>query len=321
MRLSVMIEPDGGQPYAAVRDLARHAEALGFAGFYCSDHYEPAFDWFEHGAPDSWILLAALAVDTHYIAIGTLVTPVTIRRVSTLAKMVTTVASIADSSSSRTSRVHLGLGAGWLGSEHDHYGLPFGDPRERFDRLEEHLDVLRHFWDPAEDRTTVVGRHVTVQQAPFAPKPLPPPRIILGGRGKVRMPRLAARYADELNVPYLPLDEMPAYRQLLVQACREVGRDPAEVAFSAKRGVLVGRTSMELRERAARLQSLASDDRTVDDYVTWLSRRWIVGTAEQIEDQIAALDGVGVDHLVLQHLLPDDLDMLDVIADHVLVGA
>lgn len=316
-----MIEPDGGQPYTTVRDLARHAEALGFAGFYCSDHYEPAFEWFEHGAPDSWVLLAALAVDTSDIALGSLVTPVTIRRVSTLAKTVTTVAAIAGRSSSGESRVHLGLGAGWLESEHDHYGLPLGDPRERFDRLEEHVDALTHLWDPAEDHTTVMGRHVTVRQAPFAPKPVPRPRIILGGRGKVRMPLLAARYADELNVPFLPLDEIPAHRQLLAEACRDVGRDPAEVAFSAKRGILAGRTSAELRRRAARLQALASDARTVDDYLAWLSRRWIIGTPEQIGSQIAALERVGVDHLVLQDLLPDDLDMLDVIADHVLVEA
>lgn len=317
MRCSVMIEPDGGQPYTIVRDLARRAETLGFAGFYCSDHYEPAFDWFTQGAPDSWALLAALAVDTTEIALGSLVTPVSIRRVSTLAKTVATVATIADQSGAAASRVHLGLGAGWLEAEHGHYGLSFGDPGERFDRLEEHVEAITHLWDPEEERTTLAGRHVVLDDAPFAPKPRPRPRIILGGRGKVRMPRLAARYADELNVPFLPIDEMAAHRGLLVRACRDVGRDPADVKFSAKRGVLVGRTTAELRDRASRLRSLASDPRSIDEYLDWLASRWIVGTPDRCTEQLVALERAGVDHLVLQHLMPDDLDMLDVVAERV----
>ncbi len=328
MRCSIMIEPGDGQPYAVVRDLARQAERLGFAGVYCSDHYVPAFEWLGQGSPDSWALLAALATDTEVIALGTMVTPVTLRRVTTLAKIVTTVAGIADArqpalrrATAAESRVHLGLGAGWLAAEHEYYGLPLGDPAERFDRLEEHLEALRNLWDPDVPRTTLDGDHVTLSAAPFEPKPSPRPRIILGGRGRGRMPRLAARYADELNVPFLPVDELPVHRRLLVQACRDVGRDPADVAFSAKRGVLVGRTTAELRERAARLMRLAGDERPVDEYLAWLSRRWIIATGSQIAEQVDALERAGVDHLVLQHLLTDDIDMLDVICDHVDVEA
>lgn len=315
----MMIEPDGGQPYSVVRALARHAEARGFARFLCSDHYEPAFEWFAHGAPDSWTLLAALAADTRRIGLGTLITPVTLRRLSTLAKAVTTVAAIADHGRQRTagSRVHLGLGAGWLESEHEHYGLPFGPPRERFDRLAEHLEALRRLFDVDEHRTTFVGDHVTVRHAPFAPKPDPRPWIVLGGRGRVRMPRLAAAYADELNVPFLPLDQLAGHRALLDDACRDIGREPASIVLSAKRGVLTGRTAADVRSRATRMRDLASDSRTVDDYLAWLSGRWIVGSGSQMAEQVKALEEAGVEHLVLQHLLPDDLDMVDVIADHV----
>lgn len=320
MRCSVMIEPDGGQPYALVRALARHAEARGFARFLCSDHYEPAFEWFAHGAPDSWTLLAALAADTRHIGLGTLITPVTLRRLSTLAKAVTTVAAIADGPGERRtagSRVHLGLGAGWLQSEHEHYGLSFGPPRERFDRLAEHLEALRRLFDLQEHRTTFVGDHVTVREAPFAPKPDPRPWIVLGGRGRVRMPQLAAVYADELNVPFLPLDQLAGHRALLDEACRNIGREPASIVLSAKRGVLTGRTASDVRDRAARMRDLAADDRSVDDYLAWLSERWIVGTGSQIVEQVKELQDAGVEHLVLQHLLPDDLDMLDVVAEHI----
>lgn len=328
MRLSLLIEPEDGIEYAALADLARHAEHLGFHAIYVSDHYQPAFGWHGIGAPDSWALLAALARDTERIAIGTLVTPVTLRRPSTLMKLVATVAYIAgasyavktqgmDGSTTVGPRVHLGLGAGWLASEHEQLGLGFPEPPIRVAILEDHLRTVHELWNPEHVRVTVSGAHVSFQDTPFAPRPQPRPRIIVGGKGRKVMPRLAGTYADEFNVPAVADDEMHALRSAFIAARREAARAPSAVTFSTKRGILIGRDRFDLRARTRRMQHLASDVRSSDAYLSWLrERHWIVGTPDEAMSKVSALGAGGVEHLILQHLLPHDLPALDLIAEY-----
>jgi alkanesulfonate monooxygenase SsuD/methylene tetrahydromethanopterin reductase-like flavin-dependent oxidoreductase (luciferase family) len=212
MRINLMIDPEKGMTYAELVALARRAEALGFEALYRSDHYASVFDRDGVGSTDAWATLAGLARDTQRIMLGTLVSPATFRPPAQLAKVVATVAEMAgttprepegllDAAPSRpsavagASRVHLGLGTGWLASEHLQYGFPFDDVGTRFRRLEELLQVIRGLWDPAQNPFSFEGQFERLVEARFLPKPNPRPRIIVGGRGRTKTMRLAVTYA------------------------------------------------------------------------------------------------------------------------------
>src|SRR5436305_10081747 len=141
MRLRIFTEPQQGAGYAALRRVAQAAERLGFDAFFRSDHYlNMGGGSGLPGPTDAWTTLAALAVETSRIRLGTLVSPVTFRPPGPLA---ITVAQVDQMSGGR---VELGLGAGWYEREHEAYGLPFPDVRTRFDMLEEQLAILRGLW-------------------------------------------------------------------------------------------------------------------------------------------------------------------------------
>jgi alkanesulfonate monooxygenase SsuD/methylene tetrahydromethanopterin reductase-like flavin-dependent oxidoreductase (luciferase family) len=325
MRISLMIEPQEGMTYADILRVARHAEALGFEALYRSDHYASVFDQNGLGSTDAWATLAGLARDTKRIGLGTLVSPATFRPAANLAKVVATVAQMASTASAATgstaaapaSRVHLGLGTGWLASEHIQYGFPFDDLRTRFRRLEEVLEVVRGLWDPERETFSFEGKFEVVDDARFLPTPEPRPRIIVGGRGPVRTVRLAVGYADELNIPSATPDECRELRAMLDAACERAGRDPATITFSLMTGCLVGANERDLTARAVRLDALAATYPRLADYRQRLAVRGIVGTPEHAADQLGRLAEAGVERVMLQHLFPDDLELLDVLADEI----
>ncbi|MGH8930655.1 MAG: LLM class flavin-dependent oxidoreductase [Egibacteraceae bacterium] len=311
MRLNVMIEPQEGMTYADILAVARRTEELGLDGLFRSDHYKSVTGRDEHGSTDAWATLAGLARETNRIQLGTLVTPVTFRTAASLAKTVATISEMAGGG-----RVELGMGTGWLGwleSEHVQHGFPFEDLRTRYDRLEEHLQVVRGLWDPAVERFTFDGEFVTIRDGRFAPKPDPTPRIIVGGRGLDRTPTLAARYADELNGVYLSPPECAKQREALRAACDAAGRDPDTVGYSAMTGCLVDLDTEDFHARARRLQALSEDTRPLEAFLHDLEEAWVLGTPDQAAGRLAELAEAGVERVMLQHLLFDDLDMLDVI--------
>jgi alkanesulfonate monooxygenase SsuD/methylene tetrahydromethanopterin reductase-like flavin-dependent oxidoreductase (luciferase family) len=159
MRLSVMIEPQEGLSYDQILAVARRAEAVGFAGFYRSDHYSSVADRVGIGSTDAWATLAGLARETSTIALGTMVTPVTFRPAGNLAKVVATVAEMAGTVDGQP-RVHLGMGTGLLETEHRQHGFPFEDLATRFRRLDEHLQVVHGLWDPQRDPFSFDGEFV-----------------------------------------------------------------------------------------------------------------------------------------------------------------
>ncbi|HWB36415.1 MAG TPA: LLM class F420-dependent oxidoreductase, partial [Rugosimonospora sp.] len=225
MRLVVFIEPQQGASYAEQLRIARHAEELGFEAFFRSDHFLAmgARDGLP-GPTDSWATLAALAVQTERIRLGTLVTSGTFRLPGLLA---ITVAQVDQMSGGR---VELGLGAGWFEAEHRAYGVPFPPVRERFDRLEEQLAIVTGLWATAEgDRFTFRGGYYDLYDSPALPKPVhqPGPPVIVGGTGAKRTPMLAARYADEYNVAFVSVADAAAAFERAAIACDVEGRDAA----------------------------------------------------------------------------------------------
>ena len=264
MHLRIMTEPQQGADYGRLLAVARATEQLGFDAFFRSDHYLNMGDGDGLPGPtDAWLTLAGLALQTSRIKLGTLVTPATFRYPGPLA---ISVAQVDDMSGGR---VELGIGAGWYQAEHAAYAIPFPDTAERFDRLEEQLAIITGLWDvPVGERFSFAGKFYSVTDSPGLPKPVqrPHPPILIGGKGPRRTPQLAARYADEFNVPFSSVEDTAAAFGRVREACRG-GRTRPGLAG------LLGRADCLLR--AGRSRSWPAARRR--PATTWRScapRRW-----------------------------------------------
>lgn len=303
--LRVFTEPQQGATYDQQLRVARAAESLGFDAFFRSDHYLAMGGDGRPGPTDAWVTLAGLARETSTIRLGTLVSSATFRLPGPLA---ITVAQVDQMSGGR---VELGLGAGWFEAEHAAYGIGFPGVGERFDRLEEQLAVVTGLWRTPEGETfDHAGPHYPVSGSPALPKPVqrPGPPIIVGGRGPRRTPDLAARFADEFNLPFASVEDSRALVDRVGEACRTVGRDPGELVWSVALTVAAGRDDGEVDRRAR------SAGREPEE----LRRNGLTGTPERIRDQLGAYAALGVTRVYLQVLDLDDLDHLELLGE--LVG-
>lgn len=260
MELRIFTEPQQGADYEDQLRLARTAEKCGYGAFFRSDHYLSmgSGDGLP-GPTDAWITLAGLARETSRIRLGTLVSSVTFRHPGP------TAISVAQVDRMSGGRVDFGLGAGWFEAEHSAYGIPFPDVRERFDVLEDSLAVITGLWrTPAGETFSHAGPTVTVTDSPALPKPAQRqgPPVVIGGHGKRRTPRLAARYADEFNVAFSGIEESAAQFDRVDRACRDVGRDPGEVIRSVALTACVGRDDAEVSRRAAAMGREVEELRT-----------------------------------------------------------
>ena len=248
MDARVFTEPQQGASYETLLAAAQATATAGFDGFFRSDHVLKmgSVDGLP-GPTDAWVTLAGLARETEGISLGTLVSPGTFRYPGLLA---IEVAQVSDMSGGR---VELGLGAGWYEAEHTAYGLPFWSLGERFERLEEQLAVVTGLWDtPAGQTFSYSGRHYQLVDSPALPKPARRPRVIVGGRGRNRTPRLAATYADEFNQGFVDLARFAGQRDRVRAACDAAGRDPGSLLHSvALVGVLGGDDATVARRAAA----------------------------------------------------------------------
>ena len=242
MRVSLMIEGQDGVSWDQWRALAATAEEHGFEALFRSDHYETlGGDEGNKGSLDAWSTINALAAITTTIKLGTLVSPGTFRHPSVLARMATTADHVSGG------RVELGIGAGWHEGEHFSFGFPFDTGRDRFDRLEEQIEIVHRSWH--EEPFDFDGRFYTLRGADAQPKPVqkPHPNLILGGSAKPRGAALAARWADEYNtVPPSP-DEARERRERIEAACQEAGREMTHVLGDAPAGRDVRRAGEDAR--------------------------------------------------------------------------
>jgi F420-dependent oxidoreductase-like protein len=298
MRLVIFVEPQFGATYADQLRIARHAEELGFDAFFRSDHFLTMGGSGGVGPTDAWITLGALATATTRIRLGTLVTAATFRLPGPLAIGVAQVDQMSGG------RVELGLGAGWYEAEHTAYGIPFPAIGERFDRLEEQLEIVTGLWNtPVGEPFSFHGDFYDVRDSPALPKPTQSPRppVIIGGRGPKRTPSLAARFGDEFNVPFGTLEATRDMFARVTAACeldRTPGRPP--LVYSAAQTIACGRTEAEAEARHRRFGPPP-----------------LHGTPDQVVEQIGRFAELGATRMFLQILDMSDLDHLDVIAGEV----
>jgi F420-dependent oxidoreductase-like protein len=219
MRACLMIEGQEDVTWEQWVALGEACEEHGIEALFRSDHYLSVEGRTERGSLDAWTTIAALAARTERLRLGTLVSPVTFRHPSLLAKAVVTADHISGG------RVELGMGAGWHQAEHDAYGFPFPSTRERMGMLEEQLEIVHRSW--SEEGFSFQGRHYRMEKNPALPKPLqqPHPPLLIGGRGGQRSLRLAARWADEYNTLFVSPEECRKVRARLEEAWEREGRD------------------------------------------------------------------------------------------------
>ena len=306
MRLRIFLEPQQGATYEDQLAVARAAEDLGFDALFRSDHYLHMGDHVSGlpGPTDAWITLAGLARDTSRIRLGTLMTAATFRHPGHLA------ISVAQVDRMSGGRVEFGFGAGWFEQEHAAYGIPFpAAARERFDRYEEQLDIITGLWTtPVGETFRYEGRHYRLAEGPALPKPQqgPRPPVVIGGTGPKRTPRLAAKFADEYNVPFSSLEETEAAFDRTTEAVRVSGRG-APMVYSAAQVLCVGRDEAEVAERAAAIGRKPEE----------LRRDGLAGTPEEVVDKIGRFGAVGAERIYLQVLDMADLDHLELVASAV----
>ncbi|MGY2129263.1 LLM class F420-dependent oxidoreductase [Blastococcus sp. SYSU DS0617] len=304
MQLRIFTEPQMGATYDDLLAVARRAEETGFDAFFRSDHYLTMGGDGLPGPTDAWLTLAGLARETSRIRLGTLMTAGTFRLPGPLA------ISVAQVDQMSGGRVELGIGSGWFEREHTAYGIPFPSLGERFDRYEEQLAIISGLWSTPPGKTfDYTGRHYRLADSPALPKPVQAGGIpiLVGGGGKKRTPRLAARYAAEFNVPFMSAADNARLFAGVREACDEAGRDPSSLVYSSALVLCVGRDEAELARRAAAI------GREVDE----LRAHGVAGTPAEAVDILGRYAEAGAQRVYLQVLDLADLDHLDLVAAEV----
>jgi len=230
-------------------EIARETEALGFESLWVYDHFQVDPPPQEAPIFEPFVELSALAMATSRIRVGHLVLAAAYRNAGLTAKMISTLDVISNG------RAELGIGAGWKEDEWLAYGYGFPGAPERLAILADHLEIITRMLAPG--RATWDGRHARVMDAIHEPKGLQQPRlpIVVGGNGPNVTWRLAARFADELNLDALMPEEVERALPVIRQRCEEVGRDPTTLRVSVH---VWGRPSTSAGpERRARLRDYA----------------------------------------------------------------
>jgi F420-dependent oxidoreductase-like protein len=277
MRFSIW--PSPSQSWGGIVELAAHCEQTGWDGVYCADHFMPNSQGSEPLDGDTlecWSVLAALAALVPRVQLGSLVTSVTYRHPAVLANIAAATDQISGG------RLTLGVGAGWQLNEHAAYGIELGTVRERMDRFEEAVQILRSLL--GERRTTFDGRYFHLRDAPNQPGPARGPLpLLVGGGGERRTMRIAARYADRWNCWATP-DLLGHKVSVLRQHCAEAGRDPADIQVSTQAVLYLSTDRRWLAERR---------EQTAGRHLV------IIGTPEEVTETVAQYADAGADELIV----------------------
>lgn len=295
-----MVEPQMGGTYEDLLALARWAETEGFDTFARSDHYLDV-NTSAH-ATDALATIGGLARETGRIRLTVLVSPITFRHPAVLAKSAATLAAMSGD------RLELGVGTGWMQTEHDAFGIALPSLGTRFDRLEEALGYL---WAAFGRRPGgFTGDHFALADIPVHPVVGGRVPLVVGGSGKRRTPTLAGRYADEFNMFATDRDTLRRRLEVMRSAAVGAGRDPDRIKVSMMMTPVVGDDEAEYRDRLG--HAAAADGIGPDEMAASLDERHVPhGTSERVAAGFAEIASSGVDRVYLQQFAALDAIDLD----------
>jgi alkanesulfonate monooxygenase SsuD/methylene tetrahydromethanopterin reductase-like flavin-dependent oxidoreductase (luciferase family) len=282
VRIALMVEGQEGVSWEQWLALAEACERHGIEAMFRSDHYLSQTDT-ARPATDAWTLLGALAARTEKLRLGTLVSPVTFRHSAVLAKSAATVDHISGG------RVEVGMGAGWMVEEHEFFSLPFPETSERVRLLAEQIEHV--------DRLLREGP-LSVQR--------PRPPLIVGGSARRGTTIPAARFADEYNTYGVDPPEARRRRKRLEEACEAEDRDPATLRFSVMTPFLLD------RDHARRFVETYPAAGPAESLYERLAER---GLAGDLASGLEEFESAGVERMMLQHVVHDDLDVVAALAE------
>ncbi|MDQ6720523.1 MAG: LLM class flavin-dependent oxidoreductase [Candidatus Dormibacteraeota bacterium] len=296
-KIGIMIEGQEGLTWDRWRLICHDAETLGFNSLRRSDHLFSVMGVVERDCIECWSSLALAAEWTKEIEFGPMVSPMTFRPPALLARMAAAVDLLSGG------RLILGVGGGWYEREHVENGIPFLTLGGRMDLLEEGIKTIRATWQKANPKPT----RGTIP-------------LLMGGRGEKRALPMVAREAVEWNLSHLDADEYLQKRKVLDAACQAIGRDPSSIRHSVMVNILIGRNRAEVRERALRMRDIIPSLKGLDtdDVLAAVGKSGLVGTTEEITEQIRKHSALGVDLFLFQHFLLDDRDALKLLASDVI---
>jgi len=312
MQIGIMLEAQDGLNWDRWTRISQQVEGLGLDSLWRSDHF---FSWMAKGERDSlecWTSLTELATRVRRIRFGPLVSPMTFRHPALLARMAAAVDGLSNG------RLVLGVGAGWNEAEHAAYGVPLPPIKERMDRLEEGIKVIRALWTGGP--VSLSGEYYSLKDATLRPVPekQPGPTLLIGGDGEKRLLRLVALYANEWNSHPHSREIFEHKRRRLQEHCRDVGRDLETITCSAMLGVCIAADRNALAERGRWLASFLMSDRdgSPDQILAgFRGRGWLVGIPDEIGEQLRNWEAAGVQRVMLQYFDMDDIEGLRLLGE------
>ena len=302
LEIAIMIEGQNGLTWPRWQKIARLVEDAGFIGLFRSDHFTNA------NPPDLdslelWTSLTWLADNTQRIEFGPLVTPFSFRHPAFTAR----IASAMDDLS--VGRLTLGLGAGWQHREHHLFGFDLLEPKSRFDRFEEGMEVLTRLLQ-SDEPFTFDGQYFQIRGATLLPRPLRKggPRILVGGEGKRTLDNVV-RYATEWNCVMLTPKKYARLNGQLNEKLDVAGKEPESVRRSMMTNCIFGKDESALKEK------IISRGRTFEELQ---QRGVVVGSSSAVKEQLQELEQAGLQRIMLQWLDLDDMDGMEALAKAIL---
>lgn len=288
-----------------VASMATTAESSGFDSVWVMDHFYqlPMLGRPEQEMFECYSLLTALAARTSKVRLGAMVGGMTYRNPAFLAKTVTGLDVISGG------RAIWGIGAGWFEQEHLGYGYDFGTFTDRFEKLEEGLQIVKSMF--ANDTTSFDGKWFTVRDALNNPKPIQPggPPVLIGGSGERKTLRMVAQYADACNV-FGDAAAVARLMGILDEHCARLGRNPKDICRTRLATIAVGRTQEIAEELIAQRFGGTRPSDMPEEMRGRLEAMMIYGDADHVGEQVQALLDSGLDGLVFNMPNAHDLDAI-----------
>ncbi len=296
--------------FSAIVSQAKEADTSGFDRLFVMDHFYqlPLLGAHDEPMMECYTLLAALAQHTSNVRLASLVTGNTYRNPTLLAKELTTLDHVSGG------RATLGIGAGWFELEHDQLGFEFGTFTDRFEKLEEALQIILPML--RGETPTLDGKHYQVENAVNSPAPLGRVPVMIGGSGEKKTLRMVAQYADESNLVGIGPDDVPRKLDVLAEHCERLGRDRSEIKVTMLQTVTVAPTMEQAEDDLAAMAALKGWG---EEELAMIKMISIHGDPDTVGEKLAAtmatgLDGLTINAIVNGHI-PGRVSLLGQVAD------